>query len=45
MSLTKSQALELFHSDDLIGIGMEADAIRRCQASRGRGHLHHRPQH
>ena len=29
MSLTKSQALELFHSDDLIGIGMEADAVRR----------------
>jgi len=29
MSLTKSQALELFQSDDLIGIGMEADALRR----------------
>jgi len=29
MSLTKSQALNLFHSDDLIGIGMEADAVRR----------------
>src|SRR5262249_21780093 len=29
MSLTKQQALELFHSDDLIGIGMEADAVRR----------------
>src|SRR5260370_8736818 len=29
MSLTKPQALELFHSDDLIGIGMEADAVRR----------------
>jgi cyclic dehypoxanthinyl futalosine synthase len=29
MSLTKSQALDLFRSDDLIGIGMEADAIRR----------------
>src|SRR3981189_3184646 len=29
MSLTKVQALELFHSDDLIGIGMEADAVRR----------------
>ena len=29
MSLTKSQALEMFHSDDLIGIGMEADAVRR----------------
>jgi cyclic dehypoxanthinyl futalosine synthase len=29
MSLTKSQALDLFHSDDLIGIGMEADALRR----------------
>jgi cyclic dehypoxanthinyl futalosine synthase len=29
MSLTKEQALELFQSDDLIGIGMEADAVRR----------------
>src|SRR5438270_12268929 len=29
MSLTQPQALELFHSDDLIGIGMEADAVRR----------------
>jgi cyclic dehypoxanthinyl futalosine synthase len=29
MSLTKSQALEMFRSDDLIGVGMEADAIRR----------------
>src|ERR1700747_888134 len=28
MSLSKAQALDLFHSDDLIGIGMEADAIR-----------------
>src|SRR6202044_4104192 len=29
MPLTKAQALELFESDDLIGIGMEADAVRR----------------
>jgi cyclic dehypoxanthinyl futalosine synthase len=29
MSLTKQQAIELFQSDDLIGIGMEADALRR----------------
>ena len=29
MSLSKSQALDLFQSDDLIGIGMEADALRR----------------
>ena len=29
MSLTKEQALDLFRSDDLIGIGMEADAVRR----------------
>ena len=29
MSLSKQQALELFQSDDLIGIGMEADAARR----------------
>ena len=27
MSLTKAQALEMFESDDLIGIGMEADAV------------------
>jgi len=29
MSLTPQQALEMFRSDDLIGIGMEADAVRR----------------
>ena len=29
MSLTRQQALECFASDDLIGIGMEADAVRR----------------
>ncbi len=29
MSLTKPQALDLFRSDDLIGIGMEADSVRR----------------
>src|ERR1700757_2067932 len=29
MSLTKAEALELYRSDDLIGIGMEADAVRR----------------
>ena len=29
MSLSKQQALDLFNSDDLIGIGMEADAVRR----------------
>src|SRR5256885_9251539 len=29
MSLTKAQALDLFRSDDLIGLGMEADAVRR----------------
>src|SRR5437667_9160725 len=27
--LTHAQALDLYHSDDLIGIGMEADAVRR----------------
>src|SRR3954465_4657902 len=27
--ITRDEALELFASDDLIGIGMEADAIRR----------------
>jgi len=29
MSLSRAQALEMFRSDDLIGVGMEADAIRR----------------
>ncbi|HUQ49629.1 MAG TPA: cyclic dehypoxanthinyl futalosine synthase [Terriglobales bacterium] len=29
MSLTKQQAVEMLRSDDLIGIGMEADAVRR----------------
>ncbi|HEX6467423.1 MAG TPA: cyclic dehypoxanthinyl futalosine synthase [Terriglobales bacterium] len=29
MSLTREQALDLFQSDDLIGLGMEADALRR----------------
>ena len=29
MSLSKQEALELFRSDDVIGIGMEADAVRR----------------
>jgi cyclic dehypoxanthinyl futalosine synthase len=29
MSLTQQQALEMFRSDDLIGIGIEADAVRR----------------
>jgi cyclic dehypoxanthinyl futalosine synthase len=35
MTLTKSQALDLFHSDDLIGIGMEADAVRRAKHPEG----------
>jgi len=29
MNITRGQALDLFASDDLIGIGMEADALRR----------------
>src|SRR5579864_6265786 len=29
MSLSHAQALDLYRSDDLIGIGMEADAVRR----------------
>jgi cyclic dehypoxanthinyl futalosine synthase len=29
MSLTKQQAIDLYRSDDLIGIGMEANALRR----------------
>jgi len=29
MSLTQQQALDLYRSDDLVGIGMEADAVRK----------------
>ena len=29
MSFTKHQALDMFQCDHLIGIGMEADAVRR----------------
>jgi cyclic dehypoxanthinyl futalosine synthase len=29
MSITRAQALDSFRSDDLIGLGMEADAVRR----------------
>ena len=29
MSISKQEALEMFRSDDLVGIGMEADAVRR----------------
>jgi len=29
MTLTKEQALDMFQSDDLIGIGMEANSVRR----------------
>ena len=35
MTLTHAQALDLFHSDDLIGIGMEADAVRRSKHPEG----------
>src|SRR5690349_20244325 len=35
MSLTRAQALEMFRSNDLIGIGMEADAQRRKLHSEG----------
>ena len=29
MRITSNQALDLFRSDDLVGVGMEADAVRR----------------
>ena len=35
MTLSKQQALEMFQSNDLIGIGMEADALRRKLHSDG----------
>jgi cyclic dehypoxanthinyl futalosine synthase len=31
MALTNSQALDMLHSDDLLGVGMEADAVRKRQ--------------
>ena len=27
--MTRAEAIDLFHSDDLVGIGMAADAVRR----------------
>ena len=33
--ITRDEALDLFASDDLIGIGMEADAIRRRRHPEG----------
>lgn len=35
MGISRQQALECFRSDDLIGIGMEADAVRRRLHSEG----------
>jgi cyclic dehypoxanthinyl futalosine synthase len=35
MNITRSQALDLFANDDLLGIGMEADALRRRFHSEG----------
>jgi cyclic dehypoxanthinyl futalosine synthase len=29
MALTQAQALDMLHSDDLIGVGLEADAVRK----------------
>ena len=29
MGISREQALECFRSDDLVGMGMEADAVRR----------------
>ena len=43
--MTRQQALDLFRSPDLIGIGMAADAAAPPAPPRGRRHLHHRPQH
>src|SRR5580704_12566164 len=34
MGLTPEQALDLFHSDDLVGIGMAANEVRRKQTDR-----------
>ena len=35
MRITDEQALDMFHSDDLIGLGMEADGLRRKLHSGG----------
>ena len=43
--MTRQEAIDLYSSDDLIGIGMAADAVRRKLHPARRGQLHHRPQH
>ncbi len=43
--MTRAEAIDLFQSDDLVGIGMAADAVRRKLHPRRRRQLHHRPQH
>lgn len=35
MGISRKDALDCFQSDDLIGIGMEADAVRRCMHPEG----------
>ena len=43
--MTRAEAIDLYHSDDLIGIGMAADAVRRKLHPGRRRQLHHRSQH
>ena len=45
MSLTPQEALDLFASDDLIGIGMEAMEVRNRKDRSARRHLPDRSQH
>ena len=45
MRLTKSQALEMLESDDLVGIGMAAQPDAPQEERSARGHLPDRPQH
>ncbi len=39
MGITQAEALELFNSDDLIGIGMAANEVRRAENRPARGDL------
>jgi len=45
MRMTPQEALDLFHSDDLVGIGMAAPSIAQEEDRSARSHLPDRPQH
>ena len=45
MGLTPAEALDLFNSDDLMGIGMAANEVRAQEDRSAHRHLSDRPQH